>query len=756
MTFNRHCFYSILLLVWPSLLWGIDREANNDPLTLCPSSSSSFDYTPPPTFTSDKLNETNISAEQVQSINHSNSEFTGNVVIERHKLRLLADIVSHNKDTQQIKLIGNVHADTESLSLSADHGWFNLKNNTGELIDSKYFVPGSQFSGKTPLFSVSDQEKTILVDTQFSSCPPERPDWYLDMGWLELDHPSSTGTAKHAVLWVKDVPVFYLPWIQFPLGEERRSGLLMPSFGHTSTSGYEISIPWYWNIAPNHDAILTPSNISRRGQMLATNYRYLTHKSNGTLDAEYLHSDQLLDDKERYLVSFKNNTKLNENLSLSLLLNEASDSNYLDDLSSSLSLSNTTHLERNARLSYKQSIWSANILAQTFQTIDTSLAESSRPYRRLPQITVTAKDDIAEFSDNHLSAELKSEWVDFKHEADNKPQGSRLHLNPRFSLPLQSNAWFLKPTIGLMHTQYDTTDTNGDPAQLDDRSLSTFSLDSGLFFERSINNNAMIQTLEPRLFYLNIPYEDQSSIPLFDTSQQNFSFASLFRENRFNGTDRIGDANQVTMALSSRILDKESGHELMNINIGRIYYFDEQRVFLNTNTTNTAGNTSDIITEFNSNIDNWRSRATIQWNTHTKKTDKRNFQLSYAASDKAVFNIGYRFFRDADDESNNIEQTDLSFAWPFAKNYSLLSRWNYSLTDKRDIETIVGLEYESCCWALRLISQRYLNDTTNNLNTDEYNSSIMLQFVLKNFGSISEREATETLKHAILGYQPDY
>ncbi len=756
MTSNQLCFYSILFIVWPSLLWGIDKEPNEEALTLCPSSSLQLNYNLPPTFASDKLNETNISADQVQSIDNASSLFSGNVIIERHKLRLLADEVSHNKDTQQIELTGNVHADTESLSLSADHGWFNLQQNTGELIDSEYFVPDSQFSGKTPLFRVTGEKKTILVDTQFSSCPPEQPDWYLDMSWLELDQSSSTGTAKHAVLWVKDVAIFYLPWIQFPLGDERRSGLLMPTFGHSSTSGYEIKIPWYWNIAPNQDAILTPSNISRRGQMLTTNYRYLTNNSNGSLDIEYLPTDQLYDDKERYLVGFKNSTALSNNLNLSLLVNDASDSNYLSDISSSFNLSNTTYLEKNANLSYNQDIWNANIFAQTFQTIDTSLAESSRPYRRLPQITFNIKDDIAEFDNSYLSGELKSEWVDFKHESTSKVQGTRFHLNPRLSLPLEGNAWFVKPTLGLMHTQYDTTDTNGDPVLLDDRNLRTFSLDSGLFFERNINNNSMVQTLEPRLFYLDIPYEDQSAIPLFDTSLQTFSFSSLFRENRFNGTDRIGDARQITMALSSRILNKETGHELMNINIGRIYYFDEQRVTLNSSVTTTQNSTSDIIAEFNSNLEKWRSRVTLQWDTDTNESDKRNLQLSYAASDKAVFNLGYRFYRDANDESNNIEQTDLSFAWPITNNYSLLSRWNYSITEKRNIETIIGLEYESCCWALRLISQRYLNDTINSSSTDEYESSIMLQFVLKNFGSISDREATETLKHAILGYQPDY
>ena len=756
MTFKQHCFYSILFLTWPSLLWGIDKEPDEDFFPLCPSSRSLLDYSAPPIFPADKLDETNISAEQVQSINNTDSVFSGSVLIERHKLRLLADIVSHNSDTQKVELLGNIHADTAGLSLSASEGWFNLKNNTGELLDSQYFIPESQFSGTAPVFRINDKEQTILVDTQFTSCPPDKLDWHFEMGRLELDKLTSTGTAKHAVLWIKDVPIFYMPWLQFPLGEERRSGFLMPNFSQSTSSGYEISLPWYWNIAPNHDAILTPSNLSDRGQMIAANYRYLTSNSNGTLDVEYLNSDQLFDNEERYLIGFKNNTRLYDNLNLSLLANDASDTEYLEDLSSSINLSNTTHLERNAKLSYNQDIWKAGILAQTFQTIDTTISRSSRPYRRLPQITFTAKDELSEYADSYLAGEINSEWVEFKHEDNNKVQGSRFHFNPRFTLPLQENAWFLTPSIGMMHTQYDTIDGSGSNLDITDRNLATFSLDSGLFFERSIYDNSMVQTLEPRLFYLNIPFEDQSAIPLFDTSQQSFSFASLFRENRFNGVDRIGDAKQVTMALSSRILDKDSGHELMNINIGRIYYFDQQKVFLDNNTLSN-GRTSDIITEFNSNINQWRSRATVQWNSDTKESDKRNFQLSYAASEKAVFNIGYRFFRDADNEDNNLEQTDLSFAWPITNEYSLLSRWNYSLTEEQDIETLIGVEYESCCWAIRLLSQRYLNDTTSNTtNADEYNLSIMLQFVLKGFGSISDREATNTLKHAILGYQPDY
>jgi len=751
MTFKQHCFYSILFVTWPSLLWGSEAQNEQDFYRLCPVDSEVYRYVAPPVFADEDVEETLISAEEVKNTAKSSSIFSGNVIIERHLLRLSADQVIHDSNAQRLELDGNVHADTADMSLNAESGWFNLDDNSGQLIGSEFFLPNSHLSGKAPLFSFTEGDKTVLLNTQFSSCPPNKPDWYLDTSWLELNQKTATGTAKHAVLWVEDIPVFYIPWIQFPLGEERRSGFLMPFMGTSNKNGFEVGTPWYWNIAPNQDAIITPSNLSFRGQMLTTNYRYLTASSQGTLDAEYLQKDDKLDGLERYLISFKNSTQLSNSINLSLLANNASDTDYLDDFGSNIAISNTTHLERNARLSYQYEIWNAGLMAQTFQTIDSDIAKANRPYRRLPQLTLKGSDALFEFSDSYLLGTFDAEWVAFKHEDDNRVQGNRLHANPRISLPLQSNAWYLTPSLGMFHTEYDLDEEGTD---IEKRDLTSFSLDGGLFFERALSDSSIIQTLEPRLYYLNVPFEDQSAIPLFDTSAQNFSFSSLFRENRFNGIDRIGDAKQITLALSTRFLDKSNGHELFNLNIGRIYYFDQQRVFLNSITTPVAADTSDIIMELNSNMDNWRTRATFQWNTEDTRSDKRSVQLSYAASEKAVFNIGYRFFRNLDNEDNNIEQTDLSFALPIGSRYSLLSRWNYSLTEERDLDTIFGIEYESCCWALRLVSQRYVRGDEN--THPEYNNSIMLQFVLKGFGSISDREATNTLKNAILGYQPDY
>ncbi len=745
-------FYSTLLAILPSLVLAGSQNNFSGLASSCPvDSTSAIFHSPPPEFSGEALEATDISAEQVQNIAKSVSTFSGNVVIERHQLRLRADEVKHYKDDQRLELNGNIHADTANMALNASHGWMNLQSNESEFFDSVYYIPEAGLTGEAPLLSISADKTSTLENTQFSTCPANQLDWHLNTGWLELDQSKSTGTAINTVFWIGRVPVFYFPWIQFPLGDERRSGFLTPSIGTSSNNGFQFSTPYYWNIAPNQDMLITPTNMTKRGTMLITDYRYLSRSSKGNLNLEYLNKDKEYDE-QRYLLHFDNSSKLSDSLTLNLLFNDASDPDYLKDLSSNIRITNTTHLERNAKLKYNNGPWRAALMAQDFQTIDNDIAAKNRPYQRLPQITLNGKGELLEMDNSYLLGSLDTEWVEFKHQSINKEQGSRFNIYPRLSLPIESNAWFIKPSAGYVFTQYNTTDTSGNDANLDSRALPVVSLDSGLFFERNFTDSSLLQTIEPRMFYLNIPYEDQSALPIFDTSKQSFSFASLFRENRFNGVDRVGDANQLTLALSSRILNKNNGHELFNISIGRIYYFEDQQVSLN-NSINTAGS-SDLITEVGGNLNKWRARATLQWNRDTNTSDKRSVQLSYAASKKAVFNVGYRFFRDPVTETKNLEQTDLSFAWPFARNYSLLGRWNYDLTNERDIENLSGIQYESCCWALRLLYQRYRTDDDG--TDDPYKTSIMFQFVLKGFGSISEKNAINTLKQAILGYQPDY
>ncbi|TNF37438.1 MAG: LPS-assembly protein LptD, partial [Gammaproteobacteria bacterium] len=519
---------------------------------------------------------------------------------------------------------------------------------------------------------------------------------------------------------------------------------LMPGFGTSGSSGFEMSIPWYWNIAPNQDATFTPNYLRKRGTRLITNYRYLTHSSRGEVDVEYLDNDALLD-MERYLIKYNNHSDIGQSVDFDITASDVSDIHYFDDLGSSISLSNITHLERTARLSWYGESWQAGVLAQNYETIDDTIAITSRPYRRLPQITLTGRDDLF---DDQLLWSVSSEWVDFQHDSDAKTTGQRFDIYPRFSLPFTGNAWFVTPSVGWRLTRYDVMDETQTPLDIEDRSLSIASLDSGLFFERDIADGKYVQTLEPRLFYLNIPFEDQSAIPLFDTGVAAFSFSQLFRENRFNGIDRIGDANQLTIAISSRLLKKQHGDELLSLNLGQIFYYDDRRVQIDNSVVNS--NRSNLISELRSTINNWSTRFTVQWDPEQDKTDQRGMQIKYQSQGNRIVNLGYRFRRDPVDETNNLEQTDFSFIWPVTSVYSLLGRWNYSLTEERDIEALFGIEYDSCCWAMRIVGQRYLKDDNS------HDASLMLQLIFKGLGSVTDKQTTTTLKNAILGYQPEY
>lgn len=750
-----------ILAIWPTLVCAASEPVVSDQWLLCPlntdlSKQSEVSlYIAPERFDEQQKDETRISAEKIENAASDMTVFSGNVLIERSELRLRADKVVFDRGQQLLNMDGKIHIDANNLAIDGEMGWLNLKDNSGEFKNSRYLIPESHFQGRTPSLKITKDKQTILINSRFSSCfPPKKSadeDWYLQTSFLKLDRQEQLGTAKHAVLWFKGVPIFYSPYISFPLGDKRRSGFLMPAFGSSNSRGTELSVPWYWNIAPNHDAIITPRYMAKRGTQLNTNYRYLTQASKGKLDIEYLDKDQLLKDK-RYYIKFNNHTDLGEQVDFDINASDASDGEYFRDLGTGIGTTNITHLERKASLKYFNGPWTLNSTAQTYETIDEDIALANRPYRRLPQVTLRGKDN---FSDSDIQWSLNSEWVDFKHEdtsiASNKSIGSRFNIYPKLSWPLQGSSWFFTPSAGVRYSQYNITDSSGTKLDVKDRSLSTTSLDAGLFFEREINDNKTIQTLEPRLYYLRVPFKDQSALPLFDTGEYDFTFAQLFRENRFTGVDRIADSDQVTLALSSRFIDKKTGNEFLNMSIGQIFYNENRRVNL-TNAIETSTK-SDLISEISGRWGNWNSRAAVQWNPEQNKTDKNSAQLRYQGKGNRIFNIAYRFRRDFADETKNLEQTDLAMSWPLNNKYSLLGRWNYSLTEQRDIEVLFGFEYESCCWAMRIISQRYLQDPDNN---QPYNSSIMFQLILKGLGSVADKKATSVLKRAILGYQSEY
>ena len=530
-------------------------------------------YQPPPNFAEDRRDKIDISADTTLSEKDGSTTFDGDVILERHELRIRADNARFDKSSREISVEGDIRLDTPSMSLKADSGRFFLDNNNTEFINIDFFIPETRLRGHADLVTAKGDESARLVESSITSCPPGDIDWLLSADRIDLDLQDQYGKARDVVLRFHSVPFLYTPYIEFPIGDKRRSGLLVPSFETSSSRGFELTVPWYWNIAPNQDATIAPHYMDRRGMQLDAQYRYLTKMTDGTLDVNYLHEDRITLEK-RWSLQYLQKTSFNRNIRATIDYNNVSDDEYLQDFSSSL-LGTTTHISQSADLAASYTNWSAHALLQTYETLDPTIAESDRPYSMLPKIRVKGGESLVD----GLRFTLDSEWVNFVHEDNISIEGPRFIFQPGLDYQMRSSGWFLNPAVELNHTQYNVSDGGGTRIDTIDRNLPITSIDSGLILERKMGSK-LVNTLEPRLFYVYIPFEDQSALPLFDTSEPDFTLTQMFRKNRFNGGDRIGDANQVTTALRSRIINPATGSEYMRASIGQIYYFEDRRVTL--------------------------------------------------------------------------------------------------------------------------------------------------------------------------------
>jgi len=703
-------------------------------------------YQAPPYFAEAIRENIDISANKTLSGKDGSSTFEGDVIVERHELRVKADIAMFDNTSREISVHGNVHMDTIAMSIDADSGRFFLDDNNIEFSNIKFFIPETRLRGYAETVTSDSNKSATLTSSSITSCPPGDIDWLLSAKSIELDLQEEYGKARGVVLRFHKVPFLYTPYIEFPIGDKRRSGLLVPSFATSSSRGFELTIPWYWNIAPNQDATIAPHYMDRRGLQLDAQYRYLTKTTDGTFDINYLNKDRITQEK-RYSLKYLQETRFTDNIRLNVDYKDVSDDEYLQDFSSSLLGTSTTHLSQNANLAASYTNWHMRALVQTYETLDPTIAESDRPYSMLPKLVLNGDEELLD----NLNFTLDSEWVNFVHEDNINVEGPRFIFQPGIELPFQGNAWFLKPTLEYNHTQYNVADGGGTNIDTSDRNLPITSIDSGLFFERNLANK-LTHTLEPRLFYLYVPYEDQSNLPLFDTSVPDFTMAQMFRKNRFNGGDRIGDANQVTAALRSRIINPATGYEYMRASIGQIYYFDDRRV-TPTNIPETS-KSSDIIADISGTVSNWSANAGMTWDIERHNTAKSNASLHYESDNNTIFNLGYSRRRQTPTNIEALEQTDVSLVAPVGNNYMLIGRWNYSLEQERDLETIAGISYESCCWSMIIALQRNLVQSST--IDEDYASTILFQLVLKGLGSVSGDSAVEKLQRSILGFKDEY
>jgi LPS-assembly protein len=595
-------------------------------------------------------------------------------------------------------------------------------------------------SGTAVRLDFEGKDRYRMNDATYSTCPASKtgPDWFVRVTDLSLDYTQSLAVAKGATVYFMDTPILYSPWMSFTLDKQRKTGLLAPTIGSTSKSGIETTLPFYWNIAPDMDATIAPRFMAKRGVQWGGEYRYLAGNYSGQVSGEFLPDDNLTH-TNRSALTLEHHQDFGGGLTGSLNLNRVSDDTYFTDLSTRLSNITQTNLLRQGILSYGAGWWSASLMAQRYQTLqDPLLPPIAHPYDRLPQLLVSA--DRADFP---FGTEMmfSGEYVKFSNPFGSQVEGTRTTLYPQLSLPMQTASSYVTPKIGFHSTRYQLDQQAvGVPDQIT-RNVPIFSIDSGVTFERPLDwfGQSLTQTLEPRAYYLRVPHKDQSLIPVFDTGLADFNFAQIFSENSFSGGDRIADANQLTVAVTSRLIDTENGEELIRGAIGQRYYFADQTVILPGGTPRT-NRLADFLGAISGKVTKDISLDSgVEYNYHDQILQRFNIMARYQPEPGKVFNAGYRY-TDA-----LLKQIDASAQWPLFGGWHGVARYNYSLRDKRVIESIAGLEYDGGCWVSRFVVQRVASAV------GQSNNSIFVQLELNGFSDIGSNPLA-ILRRDIRGY----
>ena len=727
--------------------------------------------------------------------------YSGNVKMSRADQKSTSKTANYNSLSDVLDLHGDVYYSEDELAIHSNTASLNLASDKAKLRDVQFIAASTPLRGKAQ--TVYRESKTLshYQDVAYTSCRPGNQDWVVHTSELKMDKTSGKGTAKNAWLEFKGAPVLYSPYLSFPIDNRRLSGFMAPSFGSTKYSGFRLAAPYYWNIAPNYDATLIPRELSKRGPLFASKFRYLTEQSQGRLGLEFMPNDSQTN-TTRYLGSLKTNSMITKNIHANTDLNYVSDKTYFAELGNALSFSNFNYLKSSADINYATQ--GVNLSGQfvNYQSINTTTNTfSPLPYRKLPQINLNLDHT---FNFMPLNTAMENEYVYFQGAYNTSANGTRNYLangqrfntRPSLSVPLQTASSFVIPKLSLQHTNYALNNlTQGAPSS-QSRTLPIFSADSGLNFERELNigNTGYLHTLEPRLFYLYVPYTNQQNIPVFDSALYDFNYNAMFRENSFSGTDRVQEANQITTAITSRLIDDKTGLERLKLNFGEIFYFSDRNVTLGYNygirnvqgSYKQSNSYSNLVTELSSQLTQEFSVSSgLQWNPQQYTVQRTNLGLlpinvnsglqrinaglHYANKANEIFNIGYTYRNNPlincsngnSTSCSNITQTDASFRYPVYDNWNAMGRWQYSLLYNTTQDALFGVEKENCCWRFRIALRHYMNNisngntiaaNTNNALTGTAQNGIFFEIELKGMSAIGDDMDT-FLQKEIYGYQ---
>jgi len=696
---------------------------------------------PPPKDDTDKDAPVQLEADDAQVSAEGITHLKGNVTVKQGERSIRANEVEYRDEGNALKVEGDVDFDDPILHATGGGGSYSATQGA-TFRDAQFELKERSARGKAENMQMTPEGLIKLNEVTFTTCPRNDSSWQLRASEIDLDTRTRIGTGHGTRVDFKGVPILYLPWMSFPLGSERKSGFLFPTLGHSTRGGLQFALPYYWNIAPNADLTFEPMYYSERGLDLTGETRFLTEHQHTSLEFSYLPNDSVTNsDRNRFRL--ENVTRLSNDVRFFIDAETVSDSHYFEDFAQGPQGTSVSFVQRLAGFRFRDEHWDASAEFQQFQTIDRDLLDEDRPYARLPRILVGA--DYGWGPEERLRYGFDSEIVNF--DRDTGVTGWRFDAMPSTSLDFGGPGLYARPGVAWRYTDYSLDYNTGSP---DDhrtlsRSLPITSFDAGMTFEKETGSRGQRRlTLEPRVLYLNVPYREQNDIPLFDTGVPDLNLVQLFRTNRYVGADRVSDANQLSAGVTSRLFDAQNGAQFLEVTVGQTYYFKQPRVHL-PDEPERDSNTSDFVGQVSlTAYKNWNADFGIQWNPDESRSERAQANIQFKPAGEQVINVGYRFQRD------RLEQTEVSGAWPIGKTWNAFARYVYSLRDDQALERFVGLEYQSCCWRMRVVGRKSVSTRTG-----EQDTGIYLQLELTGLASVGSA-ADAFLSSAIRGYErPD-
>jgi LPS-assembly protein len=692
-----------------------------------------------------------LEADNVESQGEDVVTLTGNAEVTQGRLTVVADKLQYYRQSERVVAEGGVEMISENGDyLSSEAIDVHVPTQIGKLKKSQFKLARGLTSangvdtvqiesrGSAELVSLEGEGFMRLENADYSTCPEGNDSVVIAARSLELDRTGGIGRARGATIRFKGIPIFYTPYISFPINDQRKTGFLAPGYGSDEESGNIYEVPWYWNIAKNQDATITSRYFTDRGLQMAAEYRRRTQDSSTLIYAEVLPDDELFEN-DRDLLTIQHSQQLTDNLSASINYNDVSDIDYFNDLRSDIRSFSTSFVPRDFQLNYSHEFFRLRARANEYQIIDDRVSSARAPYERLPSLTFSTN---LPDGPNDLSYGVNASYTNFN--SDVRIEGTRTSVNPYAELPFETLWGYVKPKLSVYSSRYSLDNVADGAEDSPSFTVPIFSIDSGLYFERNTSwfGDGALQTLEPRVFYAYAPEEDQSDVPIFDTSQVSLNnFSNIFRDNRFFGSDRVGDTNQLTFGLTSRFIDNDTGDQRLTASVGQLYLLDDLEQNLSESTVIEKG-LGDLLAEVKTESKGaWTTYSFLQYDHEESEVRTARFALGYAPKDDSRKNVQVGYYR-SNIRSRVVDQVTVEANWPVSDKWQFFGSERYSIEDSESIETRAGLEYNGCCWKLRFIGTSRIdtrlrrNNEINGTNGGDKRTAFFIELELTALGRL--------------------